>query len=70
MRVSMAAWLDHLKIREPLTSLSLIQLNLSYLLPRKYRGYFYGNLVGSPEDKGTAHISVIDPAELVVSVTT
>ena len=31
---------------------------------------FYGNLVGLPEDKGTAHISVIDPAELIVSVTT
>lgn len=31
---------------------------------------FYGNLVGLPEDKGTSHIAVIDPAELVVSVTT
>lgn len=31
---------------------------------------FYGNLVGLPEDKGTSHISVIDPAELIVSVTT
>ncbi|XP_053375774.1 glutathione hydrolase 1 proenzyme-like [Mercenaria mercenaria] len=31
---------------------------------------FYGKLVGLPEDKGTAHISVIDTAELMVSVTT
>lgn len=31
---------------------------------------FYGRIVGLPEDKGTSHISVIDPAELIVSVTT
>lgn len=31
---------------------------------------FYGKLVGLPEDKGTSHISVIDPAELIVTVTT
>ena len=66
----MVTWKDNLKIRELLTSLSLIQLNLSYLLPRKYRDCFYGNQVGLPEDKGTAHISVIDPTELIVSVTT
>lgn len=31
---------------------------------------FYRKLVGLPEDKGTAHVSVIDTAELMVSVTT
>ena len=30
---------------------------------------FYGHLIGLPVDKGTTHISVIDPAELIVSVT-
>lgn len=31
---------------------------------------YYGEKVGIPQDSGTAHISVIDPAELMVSVTT
>ena len=31
---------------------------------------YYGEKVGLPQDSGTAHISVIDPAELMVSVTT